>query len=235
MILNMSASALQNLLINLVTSLVLGIALIAVGYGIAVIVKTVLERALEKIDIEERMEERGLENALFGFSLEGVITGLVKWIIFLWFLVSAVNIIETGFISATPQTKPVLTNFLIGLVQFLPSLLEGMLIIIVGLLAADYLATKVREGIQTYSKPIAAGVRALAIYFTVTIALSNPNYNINVQIITQIFEYFVLAIAIGIGGGLALSIGLGLKDTVRKVARKHERSLEKFLAGKKED
>lgn len=229
----LTTTALKTTLMNLLVNLVLGVVLIVVGYGIAVVIEAILRRSLSKMNLEEKMEEHGLGDALFGFSLKGIVTGLVKWIIFLWFLVSAVNIIELGFISVTPQAEPVLTEFLRGLVQFLPALLEGVLILIVGFLIADYLAGKVREGISTYSKIIGTGVKVLAIYFTVTIALSNPYYNINIAIITEIFEYFVLAIAIGLGGGLALALGLGLKDTVKKIGKKHERNVEKFLAGKK--
>ena len=127
---------------------------------------------------------------------------------------------------------PVLTSFLVTFVNFLPALLQGIIVLIAGFLLADYAANAVRKGMKTQANLVAAAVKLIIVYFTVTIALSNPAYGINIGIITEIFNYFVMAVAFGLGGGIALALGLGLKDSISRVAKKHETGMERALVGK---
>ncbi|MFC2174725.1 hypothetical protein ACFLQ2_02535 [archaeon] len=217
---------------NIVISLVIGLALLVVGYGVAVVLETILKRAFERSKIEEKLKQHGMSGALMGFSLSGIITGLIKWIVFLWFMVSAISVIENAFlVFKEGAASPVLTNFLVSFVNFLPALLQGIVILIVGFLVADYLASAIRTGMKTQANVVAAAVKVIVIYFTVTIALSNPAYGINVGIITEIFNFLVMAVSIGIGGGIAIAMGLGLKDSVSRIAKKHENSTERALLG----
>ena len=233
MAVDLTIAGLQAVVVNIVISLIIGLALLVIGYGVAVVLETILKRAFERSKIEEKLKEKGLNNALMGFSLSGIVTGLIKWIVFLWFLVAAINVIEEAFLVYKAGTAtPVLTSFLTAFVNFLPALLQGIIVLIVGFLLADYLAGAVRKGLRVQANTVATAVKIIVIYFTVTIALSNPAYGINVAIITNLFNYFVMAAAIGLGGGLAIAFGLGLKDSVSRVAKKHEHGMEKALVGR---
>lgn len=233
MAIDLSVAALQGVVVNIVISLIIGLALLVIGYGVAVVIETILKRAFERSRIEEKLKEQGLSGALLGFSLSGIITGLIKWIVFLWFLVSAISVIENAFlVYKEGAATPVLTSFLVSFVNFLPALLQGIIVLIVGFLLADYLAGAVRKGMKVQANTVAAAVKVIVVYFAVTIALSNPAYGINVGIITTIFNYFVLAVAVGLGGGIAIALGLGLKDSISRVAKKHEHGMEKALVGR---
>ncbi len=233
MAINLSITALQGVVVNIVISLIIGLALLVIGYGVAVIVEEILKRAFERSKLEEKLKEQGLSNALLGFSLSGIITGIIKWIIFLWFLVSAVSVVENAFIAYKgAAATPVLTNFLVSFVNFLPPLLQGILILITGFLLADYIAGAIRKSIAVQANTIAIATKAVVIYFTVTIALSNPAYGIDVSIITEIFNYLVLAASLGLGGGIAIALGLGMKDSISRMAKKHEAAMERALIGK---
>jgi len=233
MAIDLSIAALQGVVVNIVMSLIIGLALLVIGYGVAVVVETILKRAFERSKIEEKLKEQGLNNALLGFSLSGIITGLIKWIIFLWFLVSAISVVENAFIAYKGgMAVPVLTNFLVSFVNFLPALLQGILVLIIGFLLADYIAGAIRKGISVQANTIATATKLIVIYFTVTIALSNPAYGIDISIITEIFNYLVLAVSLGLGGGIAIALGLGLKDSISRVAKKHETAMERALVGK---
>ena len=220
-------------MLNIVISLVIGLALLVIGYGVAVVLETILKRAFDRSRIEDKLKQKGMSGALMGFSLSGIITGLVKWIVFLWFMVSAISVIENAFlVFKEGAAEPVLTNFLVTFVNFLPALLQGIVILIVGFLVADYLAGAIRTGMKSQANIVAAAVKIIVIYFTVTIALSNPVYGINIGIITDIFNYLVMAVSVGLGGGIAIALGLGLKDSVSRIAKKHEVSTERALVGK---
>jgi len=226
----LTIQTLQTNVLNIIVSLIAGLFVLVIGYAVAVVVEAILKKSFTKAKVEEKLKEHNLQNALLGFTLTGLLTGLIKWIVFLWFLVSAVSIIESAFTFG--RTTTVLTAFLIDFVAFLPSLLQGILILVAGFLIAEFLRAKVREGMKLQAQTLSSAVWIVAIYFTVTIALSNPAYGINVGIITQIFNYFILAVALGLGGGMAIAIGLGLKDSIARIAKKHEHGIEKAVATK---
>lgn len=219
-------------IVKIIIGLVLGLVWLVGGYIIALAVETVLLKSFEKAKVEKKIKEKGLENALLGFTLTSLVTGIIKWIIFLWFFVAAVSVIENSFLFFRPGAVPVLTNILLGFVAFLPALLQGVLILIIGLLVADFLRVRIKKALKFQANTISAIVWLIVVYFTVTMALSNPAYNINVGIITEIFNYFILAIALGLGGGLAIALGLGLKDSVARIAKRHEASIERAVATK---
>jgi len=233
MAIDLSIAALQGMVAHSIMSLIIGLGWLVIGYGIAVVVETILKRAFERSKIEEKLKEQGLSNALLGFSLSGLITGLIKWIIFLWFLAAAISEVENTFISLKGSSAtPVLTNFFVSFGYFLPTLLWSILVLMAGLLLADYIAGAIRKGVSVQANTIAAAVKIIVIYFTVTIALSNPAYGIDVSIITEIFNYLVMGISIGIGGGIAIALGLGMKDSISRMAKKHESAMERALIGK---
>ncbi|MCD6522686.1 MAG: hypothetical protein J7K68_02970 [Candidatus Diapherotrites archaeon] len=219
-------------IVNIIIGLVLGLVWLVAGYIIAIAVETVLVKSFEKARIEKKIKEMGLEHALLGFTLTGLVTGIIKWIVFLWFFVAAVSVIESSFLFFRPGATPVLTNILVGFIAFLPVLLQGILILGIGLLVADFLRIKIKKGLKFQANVISAIVWVIVVYFTVTIALSNPAYGIDVSVITEIFNYFILALALGLGGGLAIALGLGLKDSIARIAKRHEVSIERAVATK---
>ena len=199
---------------------------LTVGYIVAVIIETVLKKAFVKAKVEETMAEHGLSGALLGFTLSGLITAFVKWIVFLWFIVKAVSVLEHGI-----NTQPVLTDILLKFVTFLPEILKGVVVLIVGLLLADFVATKAREGVKFHGKSVGLIFKIIIVYFTIVIVLSNPAYGIDTKLLTTVFEYLALGVALGIAGALTLAFGLGMKDSIGRISKKHERELEHLLTG----
>jgi len=224
-------ASLQTSAVAIAMSVVVGLAVLVVGYAVAVVVESILRKAFAKAELEKKIKDKKLSHALLGFTFTGIIVGLIKWIVFLWFLTSAVGIMENSFLSFRAGAEPVLTNFLVKFAGFLPVLLEGVIILVIGLLIAEYLSTRIKAGVRFQAGTISLAVKALIIYFTVVTLLSNPVYGLDVGVITTIFNYLVLSGALGIGGGIAIAVGLGMKDSVSRLSKKHERGFEKTILG----
>ena len=109
---SINLALIQANLVNIVVSLVLGLAVLLIGYWIAILIETVIRKDFAKIEVEKKLKEKKLHDALLGFTLTGVIAGLVKWIVFLWFLVGAVSMVEGAFLIFRPGAQPVLTILL---------------------------------------------------------------------------------------------------------------------------
>ncbi len=214
------------------TNIIIGLLIMGVGYGVAAFIERFLLEIFRKMAVEKALKERGLDDALMGFTLPGIIGGIVKWTVFLGFFTSAVNVIESSLIANNIATTPVLTNFTITLVNFLPALLSGVVTIVVGFLLAKHVSTQLSEGEGIHSKTVGAFARLLTIYFTLVVALSNPAYGLNLRPVTDLFNNIILAIAVGLCGGVGLGIGLGIKDSVANVSKKYEKRIEKSLVKK---
>jgi len=211
-----------------ILAIVIGFIVLVIGYFISVVLETILKKLFRKAKFEEVIAEHGLSNALMGFTLSGIITGVTKWLVFLYFVVASVDIIETAI---NPSGSHSLTIFLTGIVNFIPWLLEGLIILISGLLLGDFVASRAKEGIKFHGKTVGLVIKAVVLYFTTVLVLSIPQYNINTQLLMTVFEYLALGVSLGIAGAMTLAFGLGMKDSVARISKKHEREMEHLFTG----
>ena len=226
-------AVLQVKLLDVVISLLIGLGWLVVGYVLAILLETILKRVFVRSKIDEKLAQRGMGSALLGLSLSGFITGLLKWTVFLLFVTASVNVIERAFLAVSEGvSQPVIAPFLTGFTNAILPMFQGIAMLIAGFLLAEYLANGIRTGVKTQANVLAATVKILVIYFTVTMTLSLSVFNIDISIITNVFQSFVTAVSIGLGGGIALAMGLGLKDSISRIAKKHESSTERALLGK---
>jgi len=217
----------QASILIVVWGLLLGLLTLVAGYIVALIIEKILRASFKKAQVEQKLSQLKLQNAIPGFTFSGLITGLVKWTVFLWFVTWSVSLIESSLQVTGLGVKPVLTTFMTDFTTFLPTLLQAILVLLVGFLLADYLATKVRAGLKVQSKTISAAVKVIVVYFSLITALSM--LSIPVDAITNIFNNLVQALSWGLGAGLALALGLGLKDSVARISKKHEVAFERSV------
>ena len=55
MAVDLTIAGLQAVVVNIVISLIIGLALLVIGYGVAVVLETILKRAFERSKIEEKL------------------------------------------------------------------------------------------------------------------------------------------------------------------------------------
>jgi hypothetical protein len=228
----------RNLLVQLMVNIIFAFVILFFGYMVALAIEAVLKKMFAKARVEEVMAEHGLSGALLGFTLSGLVTAIMKWIVFLWFLVWAINMIERALApmviteaGAKVSDYLVLTGadgFLTKFVNFLPELLKGVILLVIGLLIADFIAAKAREGMRSHGKSVGLVIKVLIVYFTAIMVLSNPAYGID----TTIFNYLTMGVSLGVAGAIALALGLGLKDSIAHIAKKNEDHIEKLFVSK---
>ena len=175
------------------------IVLLLVGWVIGNIIGRVTKEILKKLKADMYFK--------FGKGLEisKLFSVIISWIIYLAFIQAAVQVLG---ISA-------LTTFFGDILAFIPGLLEGMIIILVGYVIAKYVQAQIVSTKFEYSDFIGKVI----FFFTVIIAISLalPFVGIDPSLINNI----ILILVASVGVGIAIAIGLGLKDTVDKLARKY--------------
>ncbi len=144
-----------------------------------------------------------------GFEISNMFPLIISWIIYLWFIRSAVGILGV----------PELTLFLAEILVFLPKLLQGMIVILVGYLLAKYVQGQVIATKAEYSEFIGRVI----FFFTIIIAIDLALPLVGIQ--SQVIDGIILILFGSVGLGIAIALGLGLKDTIAKLAKKYTRKM----------
>jgi hypothetical protein len=144
-----------------------------------------------------------------GFEISNIFGLIVSWIIYLAFIQAAVQVL--GVVA--------LTEFVGQILSFIPRLLEGMIIIIVGYILAKYVQGQVIATKVEYSELIGRVIFFLTVIIVISLAL--PFFGINPSLINNI----ILILVGSVGIGIAIALGLGLKETVARLAKKYSKKL----------
>ncbi len=144
-----------------------------------------------------------------GFEISGIFGLIVSWIIYLAFIQAAVQILG---IQA-------LTDFVGQILSFVPRLLEGMVIIIIGYILAKYVQGQIIATKVEYSELIGRVIFFLTVIIVISLAL--PFFGIDPSLINNI----ILILVGSVGLGIAIALGLGLKDTIARLSKKYSKKL----------
>jgi hypothetical protein len=187
---------------ELVPRAVVTLSLILVGWIIAALLKRVTRAVLARTGFARLSERQGLAEALRNADLppaEAILGAIVFWVVWVGFLLSGVDVL--GF------------SALRGLVQefalFVPRLLVGLVIVIVGLVVSNvaWRATLLAAVNAKLPSPrvLAGTVRALGLILTTAMALDQIAVARTIVLTAFAIAFGAvmlgLAIAFGVGGG----------------------------------
>lgn len=173
--------------------------ILLVGWGIAVLVGNLVDRALEAIHFDRWMSRARLDEAIArtGMKLEpsDLMAALVKWGVFLVAIL----------VAADALGLPQVTAALNGVIAYIPNVIAAILIVTFGALLATFLANVVRTAplpqgqlmgdVAYWAVLVFAGLAALA------------QLNIAPAMIQTLFTAVVGAVALA----AAIAFGLGLQ------------------------
>ncbi len=140
-----------------------------------------------------------------GFEVSNVFSVIATWAIYLLFIILAVDLLEIDILS----------TILLDILRFIPLLVEGIIIILVGYLVAKYVQGQIVASKMTYSEVIGQVI----FFFTLIIAIDLSLHAIGLE--PFVIDGIILILVGSIGIGVAIALGLGLKDTVAKLAKKY--------------
>lgn len=127
---------LENMLGDIITAIpaiLAAIVVLIIGYFVGSFVGKVVNRIVEKVGIEKTFDQTQTGRAFkaSGLDLSNLIGGLVKVFIIILAIILAIQILNVG---------GTLGSYLTGVANYLPRLLGGILIIILGIVFVDFLA-----------------------------------------------------------------------------------------------
>ncbi len=194
-----------------------------VGYLLAVITEAIVRKAFKGLYYEEWFAAHGVDRAFLGINITDLIAVLTKWWVFLGFFAQAVTYLG----------MPLVTNMAVALYNIYVSIALGIIYLGIGLIVATYVGIKMRENNIYGGELTVKAVQAVIVYFALVAAL--PRFGIqDTYLLTKAIEISLWAAAIAFGLGLGIAIGLGGQDVVRDVLKKHKKTIEEMIVGKKD-
>lgn len=214
-------NALQDLyarFINFLPNFLVAIIILVVGWIVAVAIAKLIKAVLNSVKIDEVGDKLGLDQlssrAGMKMSVSGAIAWLVKWFVLLAVFLAAADILQLDQISA----------FLNEVLAYIPNVVAGAAILLVGTMVAHFLARLVRHSVQAAglkSADMLAAVTQWAI-MVFTILATLHQLGVAAAFIQTLFTGVIAMLAIA--GGLAF--GLGGKEHAAKVLDKVERDIK---------
>lgn len=183
------------------------LVLLLVGYVVAKIVATVVRKVLERLHVDQHLHDsdanKYVERVMPGASPSRGIGRVVFWLIFVFFVTSAVGALKI----------PAVTTFMNQVLAYLPNVIAAIVIFVVAALIAGAVAAGVGKlmGDTPTGKIVATIVPALVMVIAMFMILNQ--LKIAEQIVSIAFAATMGALALG----LALAFGLGGRDVARRI------------------
>lgn len=189
--------------------LLVGLIVLGVGLLIAKIVRAILRKTTEKLQLDAAAKKLGLGDLLGKFGIQKpfseILSSAIYWVLILVFLKVASDIMGVKDISA----------FINSLILFLPKLLISGFILLGGLLAADFVRGMTHSALDRfgfdYSGLVAGFLYGLLAVMIFTVVLSQ--LGIETELINASVKIFLGALALAI----AIALGFGLRPVARNV------------------
>ncbi len=182
------------------------VVLLLIGWAIG----SVVGRAIKEIIRRMKVDQFLFKGRRPVIKISSIIPLIISWTIYLLFIQAAIEVLGVQALMLA-----------IGeILNFLPRLIEALVIILAGYGIGEYVRRQIEESDVAFSDIVGKVVFFLILY--VTIAISLPLLNIE----TFLINALLLIVVGSFGAGLAIAMGLGLKDEMRTAFKKYMRKLK---------
>jgi hypothetical protein len=186
------------------------VIILLVGWALGRLLGKGVSRLIQRFGLADGLARTVVGRALAqsGLTSARFIELLLRWFVYLVAILGAVDLLQI----------PALTAFVGSVIQYLPNLIAGILILFFGLLVVDFLGDAVaavgKEAKIQLVPFVSLGVKILLYLTVITIALNMMK--IDVTILNEFAKAMAWGLAIGIAIALGIAFGWGLKDHVAK-------------------
>jgi hypothetical protein len=183
--------------------------ILLVGYIVAKVVSSVVGKLLDKVHIDRKLQEssasRYVDAVLPGASPASGIARVVFWLIFVFFITSAIGALGI----------PAATDFMNQVLAYLPNVIVAILIFVVAALVSGAVAGAVVKFMGDTPTGKVVGTVAPAVIMTIAFFMILEQLQIAPEIVRIAFTAIMFALALG----LALAFGLGGRELAADALR----------------
>ena len=201
------------LFMNFLPKTVGALMLLGLGFLLGKVVEAGLGRVLNLIGIDRLLSGTGVLALIQKTGSKKTVSQIVGilgfWVVFLLFLISATEALNLALLSET----------LTGLVRYLPKIGMATLILILGLLATNFIRDLI--ALACDSSGIRQGtIIAQTVYVAATLLVLVTAIN-ELGIDTSLLNQIIVLVIAGLIAGAALSFGFGSRSAVKNLIAAH--------------
>lgn len=176
------------------------LVILVVGFVVGRIVGSLVEDLISGFGFEGYLRGTPLEGiARPTGGLSGIIGALAEYYIYFLTLLTAAGILQI----------PALSRLLNDFAGFVPALIGGVLVLVVGVLLAEFVEDIIASTDRSrLTDLVGLGVKLFVYYLAVTIALDTVGFD--TAVLTNLFTVFVTAFFGALAVALALAVGIGV-------------------------
>ena len=200
-------------MIEWIPAIIAALIILLIGWIVGRAAGKVIGKIIEKLRLGDAVDKTVIGDAIksSGMTTAGFFDVLLRWFIYIIFIMAAINVLNL----------PMLIDFMNQLVLYIPHLIAGIFVLVVGLVLVNFVMDWVGE--QITSREVAFGdliapiLKALFSLLVIVLALDQ------MLIDTSIIYTFLVPLAWGLGIGLAIALGIslgwGIKDVVAEYVK----------------
>jgi hypothetical protein len=194
--------------IALLPRLVGALIILLIGWIIGRAVAAVVRRIADRIELDRMVLDTPLGRMMGGTesAVSGAFGKLAAWFIYALAILAAANVLAIATLSQWVATA----------VSYLPALIAGLLVIVLGFVVADFIGDAImrtRAATHTaYTQWFATGTRVFLYFTAIVIGLDTMGIDVGILYLFARALAWGLAAAIAIGAGVAF--GWGGRDYV---------------------
>lgn len=190
------------------------------GVFVADLLGKAFREFLKRVKFEKFLQSHEIDDAFVGFTLSDIVVALLKLYVGVAFLAIAADVVRV----------PVLTYLATQAIGYLPSLVQGLIVLLAGLIAGDYITDRMKKSKAIpFANTFGILVELFIAYNALVIAMPMLLPAADPSLLVWSFLVVLAALAFALGLGFAIAIGFGLKETVADVAKKNKEKLAKLL------
>lgn len=183
------------------------------GWGVSRLVETAARGLLDRLGFDSVSERLGIGEMLNSAGIaktpSAIIGRLLFWTLMLTFLLSAAEIIGLSAVTLTIDR----------LIQFLPNVIGAVLVIVIGVLLAQFAGNLVASGAATvnlaFAKQLGKAAKGVIVFMVGVVALEQ--LGVDTKILILVSTAIVVSASIGMGWAFAF----GSRDIVRGLLAGH--------------
>jgi len=201
--------ALYNRLATLAPNLLGALVLLLFGYVLGKLLGAVARRLLAKLGIDELAKRSGLQGFLQQWGMQREVSAVLGGIAFVFVLLAfAISAADSLGLAAAGQTVA-------QVMLFLPKFVAAMLVLVLGLMAASWLAGLVRRAADSAGVDYAPTLARLTMGVLAALVVLMAVDQLDIRIVL-LQELIGIALA-AIGVAVALSLGLGTRGLAGEI------------------
>ncbi len=187
---------------------IVAIIILIIGWFAGRIAGKIISKVLDMVGVDDAVDKTVIGDTIkkSGMTSVGFFDAVVRWFIYIIFIMTAVNVLNI----------PMLTDFMHQFALYIPHLIAGIIVLVIGLILVNIIMDWVGEQLTSREVSFADIITPVlkAIFSLVVIVLALDQLLID----TKIIYTFLVPLAWGLGAGIAIALGIslgwGIKDIV---------------------